>query len=165
MLYPVYIHMGDAKHAHGVTVPDFPGCFSAADTWDELPANIQEAIEVYCEGEDMDIPAPTPLETLVAKSKYKGGVWMLVDVDVSQLSTRPVRLNVSLPEGLVKRIDAYAKTHHLTRSGFLAKAAVSGMLAPQKAIAKPAPRRAIAKPASKRALAKLASKRVPGKGH
>lgn len=53
MLYPVYIHMGDAKHAHGVTVPDFPGCFSAADNWDQLPANIQEAIKVYCEGEDM----------------------------------------------------------------------------------------------------------------
>jgi predicted RNase H-like HicB family nuclease len=127
MLYPVYIHVGDDTHAHGVTVPDFPGCFSAADNWDELPAKIQEAIEVYCEGEDMDIPAPTALEALTPKSKYKGGVWMLVDVDVSQLSTRPVRLNVSLPEGLVKRIDAYAKAHHLSRSGFLAKAAVSEM--------------------------------------
>ncbi len=56
MLYPVYVHVGDAKHAHGVTVPDFPGCYSAADNWDELPAKIQETIEVYCEGEDMDIP-------------------------------------------------------------------------------------------------------------
>jgi hypothetical protein len=28
---------------------------------------------------------------------------------------------------LVKRIDTYAKAHHLTRSGFLAKAAVSEM--------------------------------------
>jgi len=34
-------------------------------------------------------------------------------------------LNVSLPEGLVKRIDAYAKAHHLSRSGFMAKAAVA----------------------------------------
>lgn len=58
MLYPVYVHVGDDTHAHGVTVPDFPGCYSAADNWDELPAKIQEAIEVYCEGEDMDIPRP-----------------------------------------------------------------------------------------------------------
>lgn len=127
MLYPVYIHIGDATHAHGVTVPDFPGCYSAADNWDELPAKLQKAIEVYCENEDMDIPAPTALEALTAKSKYKGGVWMLVDIDVSRLSTRTVRLNVSLPVGLVKRIDVYAKAHHLTRSGFLAKAAVSEM--------------------------------------
>ncbi len=125
MLYPVYIHVGDETHAHGVIVPDFPGCYSAADHWDELPAKIQEAIELYCEGEDMDIPAPTPLEKLANQPEYEGGVWMLVDVDVTQLSTRPMRLNVSLPEGLVKRIDAYAKSHHLTRSGFLAKAALA----------------------------------------
>ena len=127
MLYPVYVHVGDDTHAHGVTVPDFPDCYSAADSWDELPAKIQEAIEVYCEGEDMDIPAPTPLEVLAAQPEYQDGVWLLVDVDVSQLTTRPVRLNVSLPEGLVKRIDAYAKAHHLSRSGFLAKAAVAEM--------------------------------------
>jgi predicted RNase H-like HicB family nuclease len=96
VLYPVYLHVGDKTHAHGVTVPDFPGCYSAADNWEELPAKIQEAIEVYCEGEDMDIPAPTALEMLTKKSAYKGGAWMLVDVDVSQLSTRSVRLNISL---------------------------------------------------------------------
>lgn len=43
MLYPVYIHVGDETHAHGVIFPDFPGCFAAADTWEELPAMIQEA--------------------------------------------------------------------------------------------------------------------------
>ena len=45
MLYPVYIHMGDADHAHGVTFPDFPGCFSAVDDWIDLPAAVQEAVE------------------------------------------------------------------------------------------------------------------------
>jgi len=60
MIYPVYVHLGDAEHAHGATIPDFPGCFSAADDWQDLPAKIQEAIEVYCEGEALEIPAPTP---------------------------------------------------------------------------------------------------------
>lgn len=31
MLYPIYVHMGDDKHAHGIVFPDFSGCFSAAD--------------------------------------------------------------------------------------------------------------------------------------
>ena len=31
MLYPVYVHVGDDQYAHSVTIPDFPGCFSAAD--------------------------------------------------------------------------------------------------------------------------------------
>lgn len=125
MLYPVYIHLGDENHAHGVTIPDFPGCFSAADDWDSLPNAIQEAIELYCEGEDMDIPAPSPVEKLIANPDYEGGVWMLIDVDVSRLSTKPMRINISLPENLVQSIDRYAKTHHLTRSGFLAKAALA----------------------------------------
>ncbi|MCS4503431.1 hypothetical protein KBTX_03293 [wastewater metagenome] len=127
MLYPVYVHPGDDSTAHGVTIPDFPGCFSAADTWEELPKAIQEAIEVYCEGEDMPLPAPTPLEKLASDERYHDGVWMLIDVDVSRLNTQPVRLNVSLPGGLVQRIDAYARAHHLTRSGFLARAAEAAM--------------------------------------
>ena len=72
MIYPVYVHLGDAEHAHGVTIPDFPGCFSAADDWQDLSAKIQEAIEVYCEGEAMEIPAPTPLEDLTARGRVRG---------------------------------------------------------------------------------------------
>ena len=125
MLYPVYVHLGDDNHAHGITIPDFPGCFSEADDWDLLPTNIQEAIELYCEGEYMEIPAPTPLEKLMSNPEYEGGAWLLVDVDVSRLSTKPVRINISLPENLVQNIDRYAKTHHLTRSGFLARAALA----------------------------------------
>lgn len=125
MLYAVYVHLGDDQHAHGVTIPDFAGCFSAADDWSLLQTNIQEAIELYCDGEDMEIPVPTPLEQLVSHPEYEGGVWMIVDVDVSRLSTKPIRINISLPENLLKRIDYYAKTHHLTRSGFLARAAMA----------------------------------------
>ena len=48
MLYPVYVHLGDENYAHGVTIPDFSGCFS-------LPNAIQEAIHlVYMvKGEDV----------------------------------------------------------------------------------------------------------------
>lgn len=101
MLYPVYVHVGDENHAYGVTIPDFPGCFSAADAWEALPNMIQEAIELYCEGEDMNIPAPTPLEKLIANPDYEGGAWLLVDVDISLLSTQSIRINISMPENLV----------------------------------------------------------------
>lgn len=127
MLYPVYVHVGDDTHAHGITVPDFPGCYSAADSWDELPAKVQEAIEVYCGGEDMDIPAPTPAGSPRRPAGIPG--WR---VDAGGRRCDPTHdpssaFELSLPEGLVKRIDAYAKAHHLSRSGFLAKAAVSEM--------------------------------------
>jgi metal-responsive CopG/Arc/MetJ family transcriptional regulator len=48
-------------------------------------------------------------------------------VDVAKLETRPVRLNISLPQSLVSEIDDYAKAHGATRSGFLAQAARQAM--------------------------------------
>lgn len=131
MLYPIYVHPGDATHSHGVEVPDFPGCFSAADDWQDLPRRVQEAVEVWCMGEDMDLPEPTPLEKVLADGNFEGGVWMLMDIDVSRLeirsSQKPVRINISIPAGLVHDIDKAARASGATRSGFLAKAARQAM--------------------------------------
>ena len=124
MLYPVYVHLGDARHAHGVTIPDMPGCFAAADEWTGLPAAVQEAVQAHFAGEGAAaVPQPTSLEQLAADPQYQGGVWMLVDVDLAVIDTSPVRLNISLPANLVEQIDAYARSQGSTRSGFLAKAA------------------------------------------
>ncbi len=60
---------------------------------------------------------------------YQGGVWLLAEIDLSRIETKPVRLNISLPSNLVQQIDAYASAHHMTRSGFLAKAAQQAMCA------------------------------------
>ena len=127
MLYPVYIHLGDKAHAHGVTIPDFPGCFSAADEWQDLPRMAQEAIELWCEGQNIELPKPSALDVLVNDTDYVGGVWLLIDVDISRLDTKPVRLNISMPQSLVSEIDTYAKAHGATRSGFLAQAARQAM--------------------------------------
>ncbi len=127
MIYPVYVHPGDERHAHGVIVPDFPGCFSAADKWEDIPAQVQETVELYCESEDMDLPEPTPLEKLMADEQYQDGTWLLVDIDVSRLDTRPARINVSLPRSLVAQMDRYAQAHGMTRSGLI-RAAVRNVL-------------------------------------
>src|SRR3954465_15910681 len=126
MLYPVYVHK-DPESAYGVTFPDFPGCFSAADVLEELPSLAQEAVEVHFEGEDMEIPPPTAIEALAADPTYEGGFWLLVDIDLTKVNTKSVRLNVSLPANLGGEIDRYAAEHHMTRSGFLAKAAQQAM--------------------------------------
>lgn len=123
MLYPVYLHMGDESHAHGITIPDFPGCFSASDSWEELPRMIQEAAETYFEGEEIEIPPPTPIERLANDPAYSGGAWMLVDIDLSRLPSRVRRVNITLPENLLKSIDRFAGSHHMSRSAFLARAA------------------------------------------
>lgn len=85
MLYPVYVHRGDEGHAHGVTIPDFPGCFSAADDWADIPTMVQEALEVYFDGESMDSPPPRSLEELSRLEEFQGGFWMLVDIDTTRI--------------------------------------------------------------------------------
>jgi predicted RNase H-like HicB family nuclease len=127
MLYPVYVQMGDEKHAHGIEFPDFPGCFSAADDWQEINCMAQEAVECHLAGESLPIPAPTALEKLTSDPRYVGGVWMLVDIDTRRIDPAPQRVNISLPGSLLTEIDEYAQAHHLSRSGFLAKAAMEAM--------------------------------------
>ena len=123
MLYSVYVHTGDKDNAHGVTIPDFPGCFTAADDWADIPTMVQEAVEVYFEGESKDLPQPTPLEKLVGQEDFQDGVWMMLEVDTSRIKTKSVRVNVTFPEPLLTQIDAYVQTHHMSRSGFLAQVA------------------------------------------
>lgn len=127
MLFPVYVHVGDKDHAHGVTIPDLPGCFSAADEWEDLPRMVQEAVELYFEGEEMEIPEPTALDKLMEREEYQGGAWLMVDIDEENIHPKTVRLNISMPESLVRKVDGYAKAHHLSRSAFLAKAAQEAM--------------------------------------
>jgi hypothetical protein len=127
MFYPVYVHVGDKKHAHGVTIPDFPGCFAAADEWDGIPAAVLEAVQAHVLGDEDAVKAPTPLEALAKSTEYQDGVWMLVDIDLSKIDSRPVRLNISLPSNLVQEIDAWTKEHRMTRSGFIAQAAERAM--------------------------------------
>jgi len=126
MLYPIYVHK-DAGSAYGVTFPDFPGCFSAADNAQDIARMAQEAVEAHFLGDDDLIPAPSAPEAWLENSDYQGGFWMMVDIDLSKMNTKAVRLNISLPENLVQRIDAAAKARHLSRSAFLAVAATREM--------------------------------------
>ncbi len=123
MLYPIYVHRGDDKHAHGASIPDFPGCFTAADNWNDLPRLVQEAVELHCEGEDMDIPTAGNIEELEATGDYIDGTWVFVDIDISKLDTSSKRVNITLPSNLLEQIDSYANSNGMTRSGFLANSA------------------------------------------
>jgi hypothetical protein len=87
------------------------------------------AIEVSCEGQDLaELPAPCSLGTIGRRCGLSAGA---VDVGTSRstdaLETRPVRLNISLPSSLVRRIEDYAKDRHMTCSGFLVDTAWRAM--------------------------------------
>ena len=125
MLYPLYVWK-DADSAYGASFPDLPGVHTAADELQDLNTAAQEAVEAMYEGE-ANIPAASAIEKWTSNPDYAEGFWMLVNIDLSKVNTKPVRLNISLPESLLRDIDLYAKSRHLTRSGFLAQAAMKAM--------------------------------------
>jgi hypothetical protein len=51
----------------------------------------------------------------------------IVDVDVSELGDKAARVNITLPQRILRAIDAHARKQGETRSGFLARAALDAM--------------------------------------
>lgn len=126
MIYPVIIHKDDGS-AYGVTVPDFPGCFSAGDTVEEALENVQEAVELYMEGEDMEdmgLPDASDFEVVARSADAAGGAIAMVNIDPSFLDKRVTRINVTVPMHALARIDRAAKAKGTSRSKFLVDSAL-----------------------------------------
>ncbi len=126
MRYPVVIHK-DPESDYGVTVPDLPGCFSAGETLDEALQEAAEAIECHLEALLLDgepIPPPKSIELHQSNPDYAGGVWAFVTVDITKLSGKTRRVNITLPERVLNLMDRYADEHGESRSGLIAQAAI-----------------------------------------
>ena len=98
------------------------------DTLEEAVESAQEAIACHLEGLLMDgepIPATESLETHQSSDDYKGGIWALVNVDISKLSSKTKRINITLPAPVLAILDEAAAREGETRSGLLARAALS----------------------------------------
>jgi predicted RNase H-like HicB family nuclease len=130
MRFPIAIEPGDETHAYGVVVPDLPGCFSAGDTLDEAIANAPEAILLHLEGlldAGEGLPESKPLDRHRQNPDFAGWLWVVVEVDLSALSDRAERVNITLPHRVLRAVDAFAKRVGETRSGFLTRAALMAM--------------------------------------
>jgi predicted RNase H-like HicB family nuclease len=120
--YHAIVHK-DEDSAFGVHFPDLPGCFSAADTLDEVMPMAVEAASLYLEDE-VTLPEPRSIEAIraeVAKDLTDGA--FLILVPYIRNSGVPTRVNISLDRGMLNAIDAAASVRKLTRSACLAQAA------------------------------------------
>ncbi len=124
MKYPVIIHKDD-NTGYGVTLPDIPGCFAYGDTQEEAILNIQEAVELYYNGEDIsEPPIPSKLEDLLDSDLYtKDSFLYLADIDFAFIAPKTQRVNITVPEYKLIRIDRAAKARGLSRSAFFVDSA------------------------------------------
>ncbi len=121
--YIALIHKDEGSD-YGVSFPDFQGCVTAGETLDEAHRFAAEALALHLRGmgqEGEAVPEPSSLDVIMKDPDNRDGVAILVPAPPS--AVRSIRVNVTLPEDVLERIDAYAEGHGYTRSGFLAKAA------------------------------------------
>ena len=115
--------------AYGVQFPEVPGCFSAADTFEEIVPNAIEALSLYFE--DTEPVPPRSLESVrqqVADDIANGAVLMMIPY--VQDRKRVVRVNLSLQKGFLDTLDEAARMRGMTRSAFVEKAATREILDP-----------------------------------
>ena len=130
--YIAVVHK-DPKSDFGVSFPDFPGCITGGSTIDEAKDMAHDALSLHIKGmlEDCEsIPAPLKLEDIMADPDNSDSVAILV-VTVSETKPRSVRVNITVPEDMLRKIDAVAKKRGMSRSSFLVNAAQNAIASSQ----------------------------------
>lgn len=123
--YVALVHHDSKKRVYGIMFPDFPGCVSAADTFDGVIASGTEALAFHVDlmREDRD-PIPKPRDLAEIKAAREDWIeWedaIVTTIPLVKVEGKAVRINITLDKGLVKEIDAASDN----RSGFLAEAAM-----------------------------------------
>lgn len=129
MRYPVAIELGNEDQAYGVVVPDLPGCFSAGDSLDEALGNTEEAIILWIDAmldAKQPIPRPSSVDALRAEHpEWANWVWAVIQVDPARLDDKIERVNITLPRRVLARLDAAAREAGESRSGYIARLALS----------------------------------------
>lgn len=116
----------DEGSAFGLWFPDVPGCFSAADDQKDIIRNAIEALTLHLDGRE---PPPAREIADVAGDEevaraLREGAWLLA-IPFVTVAHRNVRANISLDKGTLDAIDAAAAVRGLTRSAFIAEAALN----------------------------------------
>lgn len=131
MRYIIAIEPADRENPDcGVIIPDLPGCYSQGSNLDDAVRNAQAAAELWLEAAfdaGQNAPKPTSFSDLrEAHPEWAGWIWATVDIDLSRLSGRTERINVTLPQRVLRRLDAQAKRAGDTRSGYIVRMVMSG---------------------------------------
>ncbi|MEP7222064.1 MAG: type II toxin-antitoxin system HicB family antitoxin [Novosphingobium sp.] len=112
----------DMDSAFGVTFPDLPGCFSAADEIEDVLPNACESLELWFEDSADVSPLRLDQVQVLAADDLRDGAF-IVAVPRIRRTGKQVRANISLDRGMLDAIDRAATERSLTRSAFLADAA------------------------------------------
>jgi len=126
VIYPAKINQEHGTEFR-LTFPDLPGCKTSGSTVEEVMKNAQQAIADHLSilaeyGEP--IPHASSIDVHLNNQLETNCTWALIEFDILPYLGKSHKINVTLPELLIKRIDdRVSKSEiHKTRSGFIASA-------------------------------------------
>ena len=106
--------------------PDFPGCVTQGDTPQQAMENAIEALSLHVEGmvaEGLALPPTSPMNAplpeWLSESDMPTQVHALLPTEVPG---KNARVNVTLEQALLDRLDEAVRREGTTRSGYLAQA-------------------------------------------
>lgn len=111
---------------YGVSFPDFPGATTVAGSADAALVKAAEVIAFHVEGlaEDGPVRQPRTLDELRADPGFRADArGAMIAVVPYAPPSQAVRVNITIDESLLDRIDRDAEYCGQTRSGWLAEAA------------------------------------------
>jgi len=128
MKYPIALKKIMGVENYKVSVPDLPGCECNGVNVDVSLSKIYETIATHLSilaeyGEA--IPHATSIEHHL--DNYPNVIWGVIDIDITPYLGKSHKVNVTLPELLIKQIDdrVSKSSAYKTRSGFIASACMS----------------------------------------
>ena len=116
------------RDVYGIIFPDFPGCVSVGNSFEEVLRMGAEALAAHVAlmKDDGDfIPEPSSLKQVRELATRDDGEWLNLDdsivvmVPLLSFGDYSKRVNITIPVSLLEQIDAVTTN----RSGFLAEAA------------------------------------------
>ncbi|WP_323123486.1 type II toxin-antitoxin system HicB family antitoxin [Burkholderia alba] len=116
MEYPIYITRRGNPRYHG-RLADFPEAIVEGDTYGELQAVAVQRVMARYDRCSRLVPPPTlDLSVLQASALDTGdGIWRFVELDLTRMTSSTIRIELCLPERIVRDIDRTAIALHTTR--------------------------------------------------
>lgn len=127
MKFPIYLHRAESGSFSGF-FPDIAGCYFAGNSIDDAIADAYNALDAHLEYQAEKgnaLPEAQEIAAHFENESCAGGYWAFVDVDLTKYDGRAVKLNITLPQNLLCRIDSYVEFNNefSSRSGFIAELA------------------------------------------
>jgi predicted RNase H-like HicB family nuclease len=139
MNYAIVFSPSITSDKYHVSVPDLPGCLVKETQLDLGIKKITDAIishlTILAEyGENFSTPKSLELHRKKicdeSPENFNQLIWAMVDIDISPYLGKSHKINVTLPELLIKKIDDRVNKSeaYKTRSGFIAQACLAELV-------------------------------------